>query len=125
MNNSFQFVISIEFISQVLLGDAALLDIILTGFFNGAPMVVLVTSSSQRLLLISDKEECQVGDAYRKAIAERGNVTEEATFRYLHTLLYIACSAGVAKELPFHIHPTRISSSQHELTDWLLISSDV
>ena len=56
-------------------------------------MVVLVTSSSQRLLLISDKEECQVGDAYRKAIAERGNVTEEATLHldiYTHSCILLA-----------------------------------
>ena len=43
------------------------------GFYEGADAVILVATGSQRMLIISDREESQVGKAYSQAEKEHGN----------------------------------------------------
>ena len=43
------------------------------GFYERADAVILVATGSQRMLIISDREESQVGKAYSQAEKEHGN----------------------------------------------------
>ena len=44
---------------------------VIADFYNNADRVILVATGSQRLLLISDTEESQIGAAYKRALDEK------------------------------------------------------
>ena len=46
----------------------------LSEFYEGADALILVAMASQRMLLISNKEESQVGKAYLQAKEENGRL---------------------------------------------------
>ena len=45
-----------------------------TGYFGGADYIFFVATSSQRMLLLSTKEESQLMKAYKLAVESKGDI---------------------------------------------------